>query len=83
MDSTVIIKYAERIPTTAIQSLGYTIQYRLHAVDDRKPRKHKIFTLFTAKKQLLIKSATKRIPSCKSIDLPPWIGLSAIARASN
>ena len=83
MDPIAIIKHTRRIPTTAIQRQGYTIQYRLLSVDDRKPRKHKMFTLFTAKKQLLIKSATKRIPSCKSIDLPPWIGLSAIARASN
>ena len=32
---------------------------------NRKPRKHKMLTSFTSKKQLLIKSATKHIPSCK------------------
>ena len=76
MDPTGIIKHTRGIPTSAGQ-LVYTIRYRLHSMDDRKPRKRKMFTLFTSKKQLLIKSATKRSPSCKSIDLPPWIGLSA------
>ena len=71
MGPTVIIMHA-RI-TTRQQSLD-TIRYRLHSMDDRKPRKHKMFTLFTSKKQLLITSATKCIPSCKSIDLPPRIG---------
>ena len=71
MDPTVIILHA-RITTR--QQLLNTIRYRLHSMDDWKPRKHKMFTLFTLKKQLLIKSATKCIPSCKSIDLPPRIG---------
>ena len=72
MDPTVIIMLT-RITTR--QQLLDTIQYRLHSMDDWKPRKHKMFTLFTSKKQLLIKSATKCIPSCKSIDLPPRIGI--------
>ena len=78
MDPTIIIKHTGRIPTT--NQLICTIRYRL--MDDGKPRKHKMLTLFTSK-QLLIKSATKRIQWYKSIDLPPWIGLSAIARATN
>ena len=81
MNPAVIIKHTRRIPTKTRQ-LVYTIRYRLRSMDDGKPRKHKMLTLFTSK-QLLIKSATKRIQWCKSIDLPPWIGLSAIARASN
>ena len=81
MNPTVIIKHTGTI-TTKTRQLVYTIRYRLHSMDDGKPRKHKMLTLFTSK-QLLIKSATKRIQWCKSIDLPPWIGLSAIARASN
>ena len=72
MDPTDIIKVHARISARK-RSLD-TIRYRLHSMDDWKPRKHKMFTLFTSKKQLLIKSATKCIPSCKSIDLPPWIG---------
>ena len=72
MDPSVIIMLT-RITTR--QQLLATIRYRLHTMYDWKPRKHKMFTLFTSKKQLLIKSATKCIPSCKSIDLPPRIGI--------
>ena len=73
MDPTVIIKVHARI--SARKRSLHTIWYRLHSMDDWKPKKHKMFTLFTSKKQLLIKSATKCIPSCKSIDLPPRIGI--------
>ena len=72
MNPTAIIKEHARV--SARKRSLYTIWYRLHSTDDWKPKKHKMFTLFTSKKQLLIKSATKCIPSCKSIDLPPWIG---------
>ena len=72
MNPTDIIK--EHARNSARKRPLCTIRYRLHSMHDWKPRKHKMFTLFTSKKQLLIKSATKCIPSCKSIDLPPLIG---------
>ena len=57
------------------QKKALTIRNRLNTMNDWKPRKDKIFTSFTTKKQLLINSPTKHIPSWKSIDLPPWIGV--------